>query len=375
MHRLFSLWSGMLLLVGCATAPQSGPLDARASLRPAENPRTQALAAKLLVLQRLIDVSPAGDPGLADLLFHRAELYATRQKDCESAAGGLKKQLQEAEQRSDDATAASLKRQEQGLKECAQQSVEAAARDYTTIVDTQRYRGYARRDEALFFLGLLLQQAQQQERARSIYQRLIDESPHTKYLPLVYLAMGEERFESGRFQEALPLYERVVELGDSPIYGYALYKKAWTHYNLKDLAAALAAFGAVIERPSPQVSPQSQARLAQEARRDLVRVFAEFEPPESAWPLFQKYGEKEAPVMLERLAKIYEERAQLSDSIAIYRQLLQLDPQSRARCAWQGAIVKHLEGLPEAGHAVLDAERERLSAMRASDVKLCQEIP
>ena len=110
--------------------------------------------------------------------------------------------------------------------------------------------------------------------------------------PFLVQLIASRLFENKDLENALKFYEKVLAYQDSPVFGFALYKKGWVYYNQTDFKNAMATFIDVIDfaskgRPG---KPKGDPQLLKEARKDLVRTYAQVGTPEKAWPFFQKYG-------------------------------------------------------------------------------------
>lgn len=64
----------------------------------------------------------------------------------------------------------------------------------------------------------------------------------------IWLRIGEHHFEApGELAHALGAYRRVLSDADDPLYGFGLYKLAWTYYRTDRFAEAVEHFGALVE--------------------------------------------------------------------------------------------------------------------------------
>ena len=89
---------------------------------------------------------------------------------------------------------------------------------------------------------------------------------------------------------------------------------------------------------------QASAQLAREARKDLVRVYAEFRKPEEARAFFEPYGEPQSQSMMEHLAEAYAALGKWQESVVVFRELLLREGSpSEKRCAWQRGVVTGLQ--------------------------------
>ena len=58
-------------------------------------------------------------------------------------------------------------------------------------------------------------------------------------MPDAYLSFADDFFAKGDMAQALAFYTKVTQFPRSSVFGFALYKKAWSQANLDDTKAAL----------------------------------------------------------------------------------------------------------------------------------------
>src|SRR5262249_10493315 len=148
-----------------------------------------------------------------------------------------------------------------------------------------------------------------------------------RFVPDAYLSFGEYYFEQGEMENAMKFYDKVTKFEQSKVYGYALYKKAWAFYNLKEFAHSMEGFVKVITLAQQgRLDKGQRAGLERECKKDTVLVYSQIGTPEKAWSFFQRLGGDYAPKMEERLADLYWEQGKFGDSIKIYHELMRLFP-------------------------------------------------
>ncbi|MCS6914798.1 MAG: tetratricopeptide repeat protein [Myxococcales bacterium] len=325
---------------------------------------------QIKVLQRLIDVTNDNDPEKPDLLFRMAELYAEQQRYYNFRARDLDEKIFQAQQKGNTALANQLKAQQADFERREKQWLLEAVKKYIEVANGPKYQSYQRMDQVLFYLAYLLTQVKKEEQARVFFKRLIKDYPQSPYLPHAYLSFGEYFFENRDLENALKFYEKVLQYPNSPVFGYALYKKGWVYYNLTNFKDALATFIEVVAyatNPRRQVGGKPQrgdAQLAKEAKKDIVRAYAQIGSPEKAYPFFQKHGGDYAMTMLEQLAELYNSMGKFADSIKVYRELIKLNPGTTKLCAWQTEILRNTLSMT-GSRAVPETVKElqRLSAV------------
>ena len=252
---------------------------------------------QIKLLQRLLSATSDDDPEKPDIMFRIAELYAEQQRYYNFKARELDEKIFDAQQQNKTAEANRLKATQADYDKREKSWLLAAVKQYLDVANGPKYQAYKKMDQVLFYLAYLLTQVKKEEQARVYFKRLIKDYPNSPYLPHAYLSFGEFFFEQKELDNALKFYDRVLAYPDSPVYGFALYKKGWVYYNMTDWKQAMDTFIKVIDLTTNPKSKHSKgdAQLAKEAKKDLVRTYAQFGVPEKAWPLFQKYGKDFAP--------------------------------------------------------------------------------
>jgi tetratricopeptide (TPR) repeat protein len=220
---------------------------------------------------------------------------------------------------------------------------------YKAIVT--RYPKFTRMDEVLYFLGENLSRRNPNDPdALKAYRALIERYPKSRYVPDAWMAFGEYYFNkankadrSGNLARALESYRKAAEYQESSVYGYALYKQAWVHYNLGQWSEALELFRGVIffgEMPTTTVPADKKLALVKEARKDYVRTYSHVGSAENAPDEFRRVGgEKGWWDMLKALAGLYFDEGKDRDAILVHHRLIQERPLSVEAPIYQSHIV------------------------------------
>jgi TolA-binding protein len=220
---------------------------------------------------------------------------------------------------------------------------------YSAIV--KKYPKYPRLDEVLYFLAENLSKRDRMDRdALKAYSALIQRFPNSRYLPDAWMAIGEYWFERanaenrvGNLRKALGAYQKAAEVQESSVYGYALYKQGWVHYNLGEWREALDMFRAVIyfgELPTSTVPADRKIALVKEARKDYVRTYSHEGSAEGAADEFKRIGGEGGWVdMLRTLAGYYYDEGKDRDAIVVYHRLIQERPAAPESAYFQSRIV------------------------------------
>jgi tetratricopeptide (TPR) repeat protein len=202
----------------------------------------------------------------------------------------------------------------------------AALMQWRAIYDDARYRDYARRDEALFEAGYMLYEEKRYDEAQTLFQRILEQHPKSRFVANAALARAERAFEGGDMKSALQYYHLVQQYPQSVIFGYASYKVGWAHYNLGENAEALAAFARVIDLGTQgKLEPNNSETMIRECRKDLVLVYSVAGDRNKAWPFFRRYGDRDqALAMLERLASLYDDQGKADEAKATRQDVARL---------------------------------------------------
>jgi TolA-binding protein len=312
-------------------------------------------------MQALIAVTGEDDPQKPDFYFRAGELYVENQRFFFDEAHALDQKIFElapAQRGPLQAKQQSYLRQEQAW------TVEAVK----AYIAATRYPKYERMDEVLFRLAALLTSAKKDDQARTYFHRLIKDYPTSRYIPDAYLAFAEHAFEGGEMEAALKFYEKVEQFPKSSVYPYAAYKKGWCYVNLGDHRTALETFVGVVRLTQTgrlAAGRRQLELLAKEAKKDVVKAYAQVGGPDKARAFFAKVGGDYAPKMMELLAERYWEDGQASESTRVYKQIIADNMNSSRVCEWQSKVVRNSLSLPNYDKALVTQELERLGLVYA----------
>ncbi|MBN8611380.1 MAG: tetratricopeptide repeat protein [Deltaproteobacteria bacterium] len=323
--------------------PEGPSLTADRAIAPHAQERSGALLDReITTLERIVQRLDPADPRGADYLFRLAESHLEAERGHTVAARARDEAVFAAERAGDDTRAASLRAEQASEEARATTSREGAIRAFARILED--YPSFSRADEVLFSLAASLEDLRQMDRARQVYLRLVRDHPGSRFVPYAWLAFGEHYFAEGDMSAARQFYERVLETPPerNPMYGFALYKLAWVHYNLEDFRTSLATFTRVLDHTREHPDARDAEALARQARRELVMPYARVGRPPLAVAFFRRQARSEAEVleMLESLASLYVDTGQWPESIATHHLLMAEAPSSDHLCAWQTHVTE-----------------------------------
>src|SRR5262244_806660 len=303
-------------------------------------------------LQRIIELS--GDSKeTPDLLFRLGELYFEESRDYFFQANRKDDDLIRGLATKDVALQEKSKKEKAALMVQRDANAKLAVNQYTQIV--QKYRDYPRTDEVLFFLAHNLMDLNEEKKALIAYGKLVKDYPKSRFVPDAYLAFGEYYFNNSKGRrdwllKALEAYKSAANYPESAIYGFALYKQGWCHFNLTDYARAMDLFKATVLYGEFQgalaLEKQGGAKgkntLIREARNDYVRAYERGNGrPEDAKANFSTVASNpdDRFGMMELLANLYYDAGKDREAALAYSFLIKEKPLIAKTPDWQSRIV------------------------------------
>ncbi len=325
---------------------------------------TAATEKQIRSLEARIARTRTTDPRRADLHFKLAKLLGTAARHWRTAGFKLYESIDRAK------TAAEKTRHEAEQKRLFARADKLRARaiaQYMHIFcdpnDRKRdydcrpnpvFRSYPRMAETLSYFAYTLGESEEDEAALKVYRRLVDNHPKSKYVPDAYLAFAEHYFAEAALAQAGAFYDKVLGYPKSPVYNYALYKKAWVHLNLGRNKEAYNTFVQVVRRTKDQ---PKHASLHREAKKDVVRAFAGFGSAQTAYADFARVDRVRAGRMLERLGDLYMDQGKMNSAIFVFRELERRWPRNKAACRWRGKVVQAMLTVARRAQAVVELEK------------------
>ena len=314
--------------------------------------------AQISALDRLLELGT--DPEeVPDLKFRLAELYADKARDFFFQG----QEKDDAIIRADaDGEKAALEAEK---AELLQASKDWALKALKVYADTRaNHPDYPRMPEVLFALGQAHWTAGEKEAALKPYAELIREYPKSPLVAEAWIAFGEYYFDEGDVRKALQSYEKAAEDKRSRVYGFALYKQGWCHYNLARWREALRAFETTVlySQMSEELSGENKIALGREAEADWVRTYVHVGTSKKArFELMRLLGVDECAgrcvKLLEGLAGLWYEEGYFDASASVYRQVVELEPNSLRNPLRQGRIVDLADRMGDKKRTVRAAER------------------
>jgi len=172
------------------------------------------------------------------------------------------------------------------------------------------------------------------------FQALVDLHPHSEFAAAAHLRIGEYYFDYNKLREAIPHYEKVMELEgqEGKLYDAGLYKLAWTYYKLSDYDKALTLLNNLLDWSEKVyfVKTGRESAMAPEAIEYTAISFSDVadmqkrSPVAVAQEFYGKYGARdfESKVYV-RLADVLTQQARYTEAIDVYEEIQRrwpLDP-------------------------------------------------
>ncbi len=225
----------------------------------------------------------------------------------------------------------------------------------------QHHRDFDRYDLVLYMKAYALMEAARMNEALVCYRRIIDEFPHSRFLPDAHMAFAEWHFSgSYDYEAALREYALVLQYPQSELSDLALFKSAWCLWKLGHVNEAAMRFRQVLDLGGQlaNVSGERRRRLLElqdEALEYLIQVFTEDEHNTAADLhrfLAGIGGDQYALRVLKRLSRAFFDQARYPRAIEAYQMLLASEPDDASAPGYQRQIASAYEAVNDADNVV-----------------------
>lgn len=131
-------------------------------------------------------------------------------------------------------------------------------------------------DRAHYELAWVLRRLDEPQAALDQFQQLINEHPNSDLAAEAFFEVAADLYQRKNFEAAAPMFQRSLDanVAVSPLEEKALYQLAWSHYHLKDFAAAAKSFGTLVTK-FPQSDRIGDALFMQGQSHFQLDQFAE----------------------------------------------------------------------------------------------------
>lgn len=204
-------------------------------------------------------------------------------------------------------------------------------------------------DKIIYRLALCHLEEGNQEMARDYFQRMIKDYPNSPYVLEANFRIGEACFEKKDYVTATQYYSKLFNQWQNPFFSMALYKLAWSYYNVNDYAKAISTFIYLIDdinnikdANNPEALGKTPADLRQESIEYIAQSFAEYGGPEKAREFLAKYSGKDYGIeIFLKLAETYRARNFYDEAIRTVEITLEMWPFNDQGPLLQNEVVEN----------------------------------
>ncbi|MCO4760900.1 MAG: tetratricopeptide repeat protein [Myxococcales bacterium] len=145
------------------------------------------------------------------------------------------------------------------------------------VVMPKRWPNYRHADAALYLQGYCEAEMGEYDKAIATLSSLERHYPKSKYRAEAWLRVGELYFDNNEFEQAADAYRRAAATKNPKMYGLALYKLGWAHFQMYRYPEAVAWFQKLIEYYDENKAKGTKqgADLRKEAIEYLAKSLAE----------------------------------------------------------------------------------------------------
>lgn len=283
-------------------------------------------ALRLTAMKRFesfLDKYPATEDS-AHVMFRLAELYFEEAEEDYVARDDEFRRLMDEIEESGDLD---------DIPEEPKKDYRKAVRLYQRIL--RDHPDYEFLDGTYYMLGYCLSEQSSaqydEEEGLAMFQALVDRFPESKFAPVGHLRIGEYYFDYNKLDEAIPHYQRVVELEgpQGSLYDEGLYKLAWSRYKQSDYDTALDLLNGLLDWSEQNyLNTGRESAMAPEAVEYTAISFSDVADSRGESPLavaktfYMMVGEREFEAKVyKRLADVLTQQARYEDAVAVLQHI------------------------------------------------------
>ena len=230
----------------------------------------------------------------------------------------------------------------------------------------QQYPTASFNDKVVYRIAMCQLEEANRDLARDYFQKLLVEYPNSGYLLEASFRLGEHYFDKKEYGLATDYYSKLLNQWQNPFFDMALYKLAWSYFNVNNFAKAISTFIYLIDdlnlvdkAVNAEVLGKTKADLRQEAIEYLAQCFAEYGGPEKTREFLDKIRGKDYGIhIFLKLADIYQNRNFYDESNKTLAITLELWPLYEEAPLLQNKIVENYLRSGDAKNA--ERAREKL---------------
>jgi tetratricopeptide (TPR) repeat protein len=204
-------------------------------------------------------------------------------------------------------------------------------------------------DDVIYNVGFIKEEEGEIQEALAIYQKVIDEYPDSRYVPEAYIRIAEYFFNppQNNIEKAIELFKEVLSFKDSPRYDEALYRLGWSYYRLNMYPEAVAYFTLLADDIERSKSLDPNQKYTNPALRDesveyIGISFLDYGGVEGAAAYLKDIGGRDYGVeVLQKIGDVYmKEKEEYEKAIQAYQTLLTVYPDAEKAPVIQSKIVQ-----------------------------------
>jgi len=190
-------------------------------------------------------------------------------------------------------------------------------------------------DDALYNKGFIFEEMGKIELALQIYNSIINDFADSRYVPEALMRIAEYYFNPPQndINKAVEYYKRILEYKDSPKFDEALYRLGWSYYRLSNYPEAVSYFTLLaddIER-AKKIDPTqrfSNPALREESLEYIGISFLDYGGTDKAVEYLNRIGGREYGIeILKKIGDVYMyEKEHYDQAIEAYQTLLKMYP-------------------------------------------------
>ncbi len=211
-------------------------------------------------------------------------------------------------------------------------------------------------DAAYYLLGYLLIQQDEFDSALSTYDTFIRRFPNSRFVPEVWMRIGEYYFDADMLlipdalERAIEAYQEALVFEDHHLYDKVLYKLAWTFYRNHDYDNAVEHFLDLLAHYQELAEEEGKPEVGGDLREEAIQ-YAAASFADDDWGSFEKakhlLAERGHPPyefdVLRRLGEIYFDITRHAECVETLKYVLERYPLHRDAPVIQNRIVRAWE--------------------------------
>ena len=293
--------------------------------------KEQTILANIENQKMIIELEDATAPefplmvaALADFYWDLSEVFFRKAHTDE-----IEDAIFEAESKGNTSALDQAKKRQRSLLATQRSYQNQAVDTYRDVID--RFPSAKKIDEMRYYLGYHLGAMGRRGEAMKAFSDLLLKHPSSTYVPDALVNIGDYHFEENSYADALEVYERIQQYGDTPVKAYALYKTAWCQYNLGSYDLAMDRLLSVIKLTQSQHEQGRRGAidLMEEAQSELVYPYSKIGKPGQAIAFFRKFVPTRYLSISAKLAGMYTEQTEYVKSNKLLRSLMKEARKSR----------------------------------------------